>query len=90
MRLKKYEILGFKVKCSDFWADFYTWTNPAGSRKSRKFFSGLNPAGFEVRDLRDLLDFVVLIILEQCALGKNNVKLNSKNILFTTFFAKFL
>ena len=42
-----------------------------------------------MRDLRDLLDFVVLIILEQYALGKNNVKLNSKNILFTTLFAKF-
>ena len=39
--------------------------------------------------MRDLLDFVVLIILEQCALGKNNVKLNSKNILFITFLQKF-
>ena len=36
-----------------------------------------------------LRDCVVLIILEQCVLGKNYVKLNSKNILFTLFFATF-
>ena len=42
-----------------------------------------------MRDLRDLRDFVVLMVLEQCALGKNDVQLNSKNILLNTFYKFF-
>ena len=78
--LLKYSVEGNNFKFSGhFDSGDYTWTNPAGSRK---FFAGL-----EVRDLRD---FVVLMILEQCALGKNDVQLNSKNILLNTFYEFFL
>ena len=43
-----------------------------------------DPANF----LRDLLDFVVLIILEQCALGKNNVN-NALTYGITALFSFF-